>query len=1010
MEEFASMMGFEVSAPSQSVVISNEKRPTKKHYKTHIEPFRVELFIRAKFRLFFANVTARELVLSLNPDAPPYWPAVTRIEMMSSDTMFSDEEARCPICLEANLTAPRVAKCGHYFCWPCILRYLGTCKDSAPARSLLPPGVIPGSKEAKEFAAEHDRAARMYEFLMTCDKGPGANLRSLQELVYNKIKAADVFPSNLSSRPFVTPPSSAASNHVGSSSSQFGSSESQPFCKKCPLCSETIAKRDLKPLRLQASNAGKSGSANSCMMRTKVAPNENITFCLVERSKGTNRVVLPASSTTPVDASESDCVASPCGNFPFDYTLGCQFSRLLQHSSLSRQRQYFEDRSQLLSLKALTLLNNQGFSIADSGTDLAVIDLALATLDVEVLLHKAEASLEFLESLLANPSVSAAISSIPTWWGVNPFRRPGMDDIEYAFLMASNAEEQAEMAETPLCATTEGYLVQTEENLLAVRGETHVDIVYQESPLVAYLDMVQSNNESLKKHAEATRKYLDEEFEASRKTVRRDSDTSIQPSDSNQQAMPSFSSAITSISDVLSPYPTALAAKISPPANVVASYGTAIGGAAYSQVSSVASPSTPSPMPITPTVPLRSTCTASTKTRTKEQHQQHGKFFNPDRYLNEFVFPKNCEVERLYQVVSGDWIFLSPLCHWMILKEFGDNLHVLPSVLKDLKIEEVEKISVTEDIRKRIKFLSHVPLSSEVQLVHVDLSSVLSPRTKEFFSTAISRLSLRRRSKAVKNAEEEREQAKLAEKIEREHYSLMLSLGLGSAPNKPDKIMTATEKAQAKKRYQSDFPALSSFSQNTSNQQNDTNDDSRHQHHTNASNLSNGRLSTDLSNSPFPEETYPVLPICSDNVSVQSQNKKKFLKPKKKPMSEFTASAIQVAGVMQTNVTKKNSSSNAIQANSDPLISSNSLAKDCNDDGITEEELQMIAEMEEKNEAIYFGGVEVVGENKLVKKKLSDAAAFPSLDTLGALGAVGSHKKKNLISVVPGNKWGVLKK
>ncbi len=32
----------------------------------------------------------------------------------------------CPICLEnANvIVAPRVTKCGHIFCWPCLLQYL----------------------------------------------------------------------------------------------------------------------------------------------------------------------------------------------------------------------------------------------------------------------------------------------------------------------------------------------------------------------------------------------------------------------------------------------------------------------------------------------------------------------------------------------------------------------------------------------------------------------------------------------------------------------------------------------------------------------------------------------------------------------------------------------------------------------------------------------------------------------------------------------------------------------
>ena len=36
------------------------------------------------------------------------------------------EKTQCPICMEPAplMTTPRVTKCGHLYCWPCLLQYL----------------------------------------------------------------------------------------------------------------------------------------------------------------------------------------------------------------------------------------------------------------------------------------------------------------------------------------------------------------------------------------------------------------------------------------------------------------------------------------------------------------------------------------------------------------------------------------------------------------------------------------------------------------------------------------------------------------------------------------------------------------------------------------------------------------------------------------------------------------------------------------------------------------------
>jgi hypothetical protein len=43
------------------------------------------------------------------------------------------QEASCPICL-SHPVAPRMAKCGHIFCLPCLIRYMHSTDDANPVR------------------------------------------------------------------------------------------------------------------------------------------------------------------------------------------------------------------------------------------------------------------------------------------------------------------------------------------------------------------------------------------------------------------------------------------------------------------------------------------------------------------------------------------------------------------------------------------------------------------------------------------------------------------------------------------------------------------------------------------------------------------------------------------------------------------------------------------------------------------------------------------------------------
>lgn len=45
--------------------------------------------------------------------------------------MINASDVQCPICLEnlPQMIAPKITKCGHIYCWPCVLQYLAYEKE-----------------------------------------------------------------------------------------------------------------------------------------------------------------------------------------------------------------------------------------------------------------------------------------------------------------------------------------------------------------------------------------------------------------------------------------------------------------------------------------------------------------------------------------------------------------------------------------------------------------------------------------------------------------------------------------------------------------------------------------------------------------------------------------------------------------------------------------------------------------------------------------------------------------
>jgi RING-type zinc-finger len=71
-------------------------------------------------------------------------------DLIKKITFLADSEIKCPICLETDLLAGRANKCGHCYCWPCIIKYMWintgskrcpVCNDSLRAADLRPVSV-----------------------------------------------------------------------------------------------------------------------------------------------------------------------------------------------------------------------------------------------------------------------------------------------------------------------------------------------------------------------------------------------------------------------------------------------------------------------------------------------------------------------------------------------------------------------------------------------------------------------------------------------------------------------------------------------------------------------------------------------------------------------------------------------------------------------------------------------------------------------------------------------------
>lgn len=112
----------------------------------------------------------------------------------------------------------------------------------------------------------------------------------------------------------------------------------------------------------------------------------------------------------------------------------------------------------------------------------------------------------------------------------------------------------------------------------------------------------------------------------------------------------------------------------------------------------------------------------------------------------------------------------SPFFSKILLHEHGGRWDRLPATLDEVRVERLHETTVSEDTRRRHKFLSHLPLGSLVSFAEVDLRNYLSRETKELFAEDFAKRRQHRKKDQQRELKQERISKERAAEEEERYY------------------------------------------------------------------------------------------------------------------------------------------------------------------------------------------------------------------------------------------------
>ncbi|GAA6082003.1 RING finger protein 10 [Tachysurus ichikawai] len=119
--------------------------------------------------------------------------------------------------------------------------------------------------------------------------------------------------------------------------------------------------------------------------------------------------------------------------------------------------------------------------------------------------------------------------------------------------------------------------------------------------------------------------------------------------------------------------------------------------------------------------------------------------------------PQHGPYYYFYQAEDGQQMFLHPVNVRCLLRQYGSLENSPPSI--SAPVVEIEGHTVNEDVRRRHRYLSHLPLTCEFSICELNLQPpVLSKETLESFSDDLER---RRRARHKKARDEKRREKRI---------------------------------------------------------------------------------------------------------------------------------------------------------------------------------------------------------------------------------------------------------
>jgi hypothetical protein len=131
--------------------------------------------------------------------------------------------------------------------------------------------------------------------------------------------------------------------------------------------------------------------------------------------------------------------------------------------------------------------------------------------------------------------------------------------------------------------------------------------------------------------------------------------------------------------------------------------------------------------------------------------------------------PPNTQTYYYYQAASGLPIYLHPLDIRILLSHFG-SYPAFPGTIT-VRVEGYSESTIDDNLRKRCKYLAHLPESADVVFIEADLEDVVSVDSLKNFESLLKSRTLRRREKGKKD---DKAKAK-AEEREREREKQWVS-------------------------------------------------------------------------------------------------------------------------------------------------------------------------------------------------------------------------------------------